>query len=239
MELFTRDSAGYGVAAGESFLSERVIAELYAVDESQVQIFRIPSLNVVKISFPRPVSKASLQDRDIHSGQHHVPPALLPVPARWRQDGPSRTRSPAEGRHRMQTSIDDLRFFQVVAASERLTAAARHLGLSLPVVSKRLSTLERRLDVRLVQRGTRRLVPTSEGALYADGARRVATVTPRDLQGPSGRPGRSWYEQAQSTVKVAVLSLKAVSPLSAVTRVATYQRPLADSAASAAVTVTL
>ncbi|WP_282083064.1 LysR family transcriptional regulator [Streptomyces tendae] len=67
----------------------------------------------------------------------------------------------------MKTSIDDLRFFQVVAASETLTAAARQLGSSLPVVSKRLSALERRLDVRLVQRGTRRLVLTSEGTLYA------------------------------------------------------------------------
>ncbi|MCZ4604147.1 DUF4387 family protein [Streptomyces sp. Lzd4kr] len=37
-------------------------------------------LNVVKISFPRPVSQASLFDRDIHSGQHHVPLAVLPVP---------------------------------------------------------------------------------------------------------------------------------------------------------------
>ncbi|BFO18618.1 hypothetical protein SHKM778_50060 [Streptomyces sp. KM77-8] len=69
----------------------------------------------------------------------------------------------------MRTSIDDLRFFQAVAASETLTAAARRLGSSLPVVSKRLSALERRLDVRLVQRGTRRLVLTSEGALYARG----------------------------------------------------------------------
>ncbi|WP_413760424.1 LysR family transcriptional regulator [Streptomyces sp. MMBL 11-3] len=69
----------------------------------------------------------------------------------------------------MKTSIDDLRFFQVVAASETLTAAARRLGWSLPVVSKRLSALEGRLDVRLVQRGTRRLVLTSEGALYANG----------------------------------------------------------------------
>ncbi|MEV1246236.1 LysR substrate-binding domain-containing protein [Nonomuraea sp. NPDC050022] len=64
-------------------------------------------------------------------------------------------------------SIDDLQFFQVLAASETLTAASRQLGCSLPVTSKRLSALERRLDVRLVQRGTRRLVLTSEGALYA------------------------------------------------------------------------
>ncbi|MFJ4840155.1 LysR family transcriptional regulator [Streptomyces sp. NPDC088746] len=66
-------------------------------------------------------------------------------------------------------SIDDLRFFQVVAASETLTAASRRLGWSLPVVSKRLSALEGRLDVRLVQRGARKLVLTSEGALYASG----------------------------------------------------------------------
>jgi DNA-binding transcriptional LysR family regulator len=66
-----------------------------------------------------------------------------------------------------RSSIDDLQFFHVVASSETLTAASRELGCSLPVVSKRLSALERRLDVRLVQRGARRLVLTSEGELYA------------------------------------------------------------------------
>jgi hypothetical protein len=44
-------------------------------------IFRIPALNVVKISFPRSVSQASLRDRDIHGGQHHVPLACLAVRA--------------------------------------------------------------------------------------------------------------------------------------------------------------
>ncbi|WVH81819.1 DUF4387 family protein [Lentzea sp. DG1S-22] len=42
-----------------------------------VQIFRIPSLNVVKISFPRPVAQGGLLDRDVHAGQHHVPLAAL------------------------------------------------------------------------------------------------------------------------------------------------------------------
>lgn len=64
-------------------------------------------------------------------------------------------------------SVDELRFFSVVAGSETLTAASRELGCSLPVVSKRLSALEARLGVKLVQRGTRRLVLTSEGATYA------------------------------------------------------------------------
>ncbi|GAB3158257.1 DUF4387 domain-containing protein [Amycolatopsis sp. NPDC004378] len=81
MELFLRDAEAYRVAADESFLDERVIASLYRVDASTVRIFRIPSLNVVKISFPRPVSQGSLRDRDMHAGQHHVPLAGLRVPA--------------------------------------------------------------------------------------------------------------------------------------------------------------
>ncbi|WP_290059534.1 DUF4387 domain-containing protein [Amycolatopsis solani] len=81
MELFMRDADGYRVAADETFLNERVIASLYHVDEHSIGIFRIPSLNVVKISFPRPVSQGSLRDRDMHAGQHHVPLARLVVPA--------------------------------------------------------------------------------------------------------------------------------------------------------------
>jgi len=80
MELFMRDEEGYRIAADEGFLDERVVAELYQVDQSTIQIFRIPALRVVKISFPRPVSQGSLRDRDMHAGQHHVPLALLRVP---------------------------------------------------------------------------------------------------------------------------------------------------------------
>jgi uncharacterized protein DUF4387 len=77
MELFMRDEAGYRAAADAGFLNEDVIARLYGVPAGGVQIFRIPALNVVKISFPRPVPQGGLRDRDIHAGQHHVPLALL------------------------------------------------------------------------------------------------------------------------------------------------------------------
>lgn len=80
MELFMRDDEGYRIVADPAFLDARVVADLYRVEESSVQMFRIPSLQVVKISFPRPVSQGSLRDRDMHMGQHHVPLALLPVP---------------------------------------------------------------------------------------------------------------------------------------------------------------
>ncbi len=80
LELFLRDADGYRVAADETFLNERVVASLYQVGEETIRIFRIPSLNVVKISFPRPVSQGSLRDRDMHAGQHHVPLARMVVP---------------------------------------------------------------------------------------------------------------------------------------------------------------
>ncbi|MFC5803084.1 DUF4387 domain-containing protein [Streptomyces formicae] len=79
METFMKDATGYAIAADEDFLNEQVIADLYRVEAEHIEIFRIPKLNVVKISFPRPVTQASLHDRDVHAGQHHVPLASLPV----------------------------------------------------------------------------------------------------------------------------------------------------------------
>lgn len=77
MELFMRDPEGYAIVADEDFLNEEVIGGLYAVDPAEVQFFRIPELDVVKVSFPRPIAQGSLRDRDIHAGQHHVPLASL------------------------------------------------------------------------------------------------------------------------------------------------------------------
>lgn len=80
MELFMRDTAGYALVADPGFLDAPLIARLYGVPADAIRIFRIPALNVVKISFPRPVAQGSLRDRDIHAGQHHVPLAMLPLP---------------------------------------------------------------------------------------------------------------------------------------------------------------
>lgn len=80
LELFMRDAAGYRAVADEGFINEEVIGRLYGVDPAGVRIFRIPSLDVVKISFPRPVPQGSPRDRDIHAGQHHVPLAALVPP---------------------------------------------------------------------------------------------------------------------------------------------------------------
>lgn len=64
----------------------------------------------------------------------------------------------------MLDDLNELRTLHQVLASGSLTGAARALGVSLAVVSKRLATLERRTGVRLVNRTTRNLSPTEEGA---------------------------------------------------------------------------
>lgn len=69
--------------------------------------------------------------------------------------------------------IEDLRVFEAIARAGSLSAASRMLALSLTVVSKRLSRLEKTLGVRLIQRTTRQLHLTDEGRYFLDRCRAV------------------------------------------------------------------
>ena len=73
----------------------------------------------------------------------------------------------------MGDSLYEMSVFSKVVASGSLSAAARDLGVSTAVVSRRLAALEARLGVRLVNRTTRRLALTDEGASYLDACTRI------------------------------------------------------------------
>jgi hypothetical protein len=79
LEAFMPDEQTYRVA--DTLITPELISELYHVAPASLQIFRIPELCVVKVSFPRPVAQGSLRDRDMHAGQHHVPLASTTVPS--------------------------------------------------------------------------------------------------------------------------------------------------------------
>jgi hypothetical protein len=74
------DEESYRIA--DALITAELISELYHVAPASLQIFRIPDLHVVKVSFPRPIMQGSLRDRDMHAGQHHVPLANTVVPSR-------------------------------------------------------------------------------------------------------------------------------------------------------------
>lgn len=71
------------------------------------------------------------------------------------------------------------------------TAAAKTLGLTPSALSKAVTRLEQRLGVRLLERSTRRIAPTPEGAAYAEAARRILNdinETEASVMAERGRP---------------------------------------------------
>lgn len=67
---------------------------------------------------------------------------------------------------------DEKLFLRVVQAGS-LKAAAAQIGVDAATVSRRIAALEGRLGVALLQRSTRRTVPTEAGARYFQGLLRV------------------------------------------------------------------
>jgi hypothetical protein len=77
LDIFLPDDDSYRIVAESESISAETIARLYKVPEADVAIYRLPSIRVVKISFPRPTTQGGVEDRDMHAGQQHVPLAQL------------------------------------------------------------------------------------------------------------------------------------------------------------------
>lgn len=84
----------------------------------------------------------------------------------------------------------DYRLFAVVVAQGSLAAAGRALGISAPMVSKRLARLEERLGARLLHRTTRRLALTERGLRFHDDVRAILTAIADAERRAAGRPDR-------------------------------------------------
>lgn len=69
--------------------------------------------------------------------------------------------------------LGDLRLFVRIVTAGSLSETARRLNMSLPTVSRRLSALEDRLRVRLVDRAPRKFELTDEGLVLYARARRI------------------------------------------------------------------
>lgn len=88
----------------------------------------------------------------------------------------------------MADVLTEMSVFSRVVAAGSLSSAARELGLSPAMVSRRLSALEARLGVRLVNRTTRSLRLTDEGASYYEACSRLlAEIDEADAAVSAGR----------------------------------------------------
>jgi DNA-binding transcriptional LysR family regulator len=71
------------------------------------------------------------------------------------------------------SDYDDILTFTRVVELESYTKAARRLGISKSMVSRRVARLEAKLGTRLLVRSTRGLAPTEAGRLFAERAARA------------------------------------------------------------------
>src|SRR3954471_13207058 len=71
------------------------------------------------------------------------------------------------------STTSDLVFFTLLCKRGSLTSLARELDITPSAVSKRLTQIEKHLGVRLINRTTRHLAVTDNGALYLEHAQRI------------------------------------------------------------------
>lgn len=69
--------------------------------------------------------------------------------------------------------LQTMAMFIAVSEAQSFSAAARHLNVSPPVITRAVAELEKRLGVKLLNRTTRYVRPTEAGARYVEDARRV------------------------------------------------------------------
>ena len=88
----------------------------------------------------------------------------------------------------MADALQEIAVFARIVSAGSLSAAARDLGLSPALISRRLAGLESRLGVRLINRTTRSLHLTDEGAAYHETCTRVlAEMQEADAAVSAGR----------------------------------------------------
>ena len=95
-------------------------------------------------------------------------------------------------------SFNDIELFSVIVKLGSMVAAAQELGVTPPVVTKRLAGLEKRLGARLLNRTTRKISLTPEGEVYLmEGVRLL-----QEMNALEGRIGGG-SKQPQGTVRIA------------------------------------
>jgi hypothetical protein len=72
IDLFFDGDAAFAKYHDNAAIQPRAIAALYGADPALVAIYPVPSLAMVKISYPRASPQGGMVERDLHSGQQYV-----------------------------------------------------------------------------------------------------------------------------------------------------------------------
>jgi hypothetical protein len=79
LDVFLSTDCDYQTLVDAHAVTPERVGRLYDVDPDSVEVFHMPHIRVIKVSFPRKVTAGSFEDRDQHAGQQHVPLSLAPL----------------------------------------------------------------------------------------------------------------------------------------------------------------
>jgi len=71
-DIFCGNPDAYEKVKGSKNLSPKLVAESYNVPEESVKYYYLPTLNIVKISIPRPSVQGGRYERDQHQCQQAI-----------------------------------------------------------------------------------------------------------------------------------------------------------------------
>jgi hypothetical protein len=72
IDLFFRSAEDFSRFAGSPAISNESIGRIYGADPKLVRRYPVPSLSVLKISYPRGTAQGGEIERDMHCGQQYV-----------------------------------------------------------------------------------------------------------------------------------------------------------------------
>lgn len=72
MDLMFDSDENYNRYCQSQALSAESIGAVYGIDPAMVRHYPVPTLKVLKISYPRKTSQGGVEERDLHSGQQYT-----------------------------------------------------------------------------------------------------------------------------------------------------------------------
>ncbi|SUS03394.1 conserved hypothetical protein [uncultured Defluviicoccus sp.] len=72
IDLFFKSAEMFARCIDSPAISNDVIGQIYGADPKLVRRYPVPSLNVLKISYPRASAQGGVVERDMHCGQQYV-----------------------------------------------------------------------------------------------------------------------------------------------------------------------
>ena len=72
IDIFCGEQNVYETISASKNVTKEKIAEVYGVTPEEIKVFYLPSLYVIKISYPRVKPQGQKYETDMHAGQQYV-----------------------------------------------------------------------------------------------------------------------------------------------------------------------